>query len=61
MEAGLVRRLRRDEAEPAQQLDAGRDADSSRSPPSPSRSQAASTAGTMTAPECTGPPSKVSS
>ena len=54
--------LRRDQAQPAHRLDADRDADAApRAPSSASRSPAASTAGTMTAPACTGPPSKVSS
>ena len=61
MEAGLVDRLRRHEAQAAQHLDADRDAEQRGLPVRPWRSQAASTAGTTTAPACTGPPSNVSS
>ena len=61
MEAGLVHRLRHHQAEPAHGLDPDRDAEQRRGAVRRCRSQAASTAGTTTAPACTGPPSKVSS
>ena len=61
VEAGLVHELRRHEAEPAQRLDPDRNAEQRRLPVDRCRSHAASTAGTITAPACTGPPSKVSS
>mgnify|MGYP003694275093 CR=1 FL=1 len=62
MKARLVHRLRHHQAQAADGLDADGDAEQ-RTPRRCSRScsAAASTAGTMTAPACTGPPSKVSS
>jgi len=49
------------QAQPAHSFGADRDAMSAEAPSGLCRSQAASTAGTITAPACTGPPSKVSS